>query len=208
MSETYYRPFDEKHRSEIVELKSRFITTITRACSVEQARAFIAAIREEMSDASHHVYAFRVGYGNSVTEGMSDDGEPSGTSGPPTLAVLRGTDFGDIVLVTTRYFGGTKLGTGGLVRAYSEAARNALSTLPIELKAPKVQFGLDVSYSLYERAKNLIQDYDGVINDEIFAGDVTIIVTLLQEKVNSFEAELTELSAGQIEPVLLATFDD
>src|SRR5690348_4882092 len=100
--------------------RSRFIATLGNAATVEAARGFIAEIRAEMPDASHHVYAFKVGYGSSVTEGLSDDGEPTGTAGPPVLAVLRGADIGDAALVVTRYFGGTKLGTGGLVRAYSD----------------------------------------------------------------------------------------
>src|SRR5512134_2891681 len=112
----YHRIPAGQHRTDIVVVNSRFITTIAPAAMPEDAKRFIASIRAEMPDASHHVYAFRAGYGNSVIEGMSDDGEPSGTAGPPTLAVLRGAGIGDIVLVTTRYFGGTKLGTGGLVR--------------------------------------------------------------------------------------------
>ena len=94
----YQRP-KKFFRTEIDVMKSRFITSIEQAKTVEDARKFIQQIRDEMSDASHHVYAFRVGYGNTITEGMSDDGEPSGTSGPPTLAVLRGSNLGDIVLV-------------------------------------------------------------------------------------------------------------
>ncbi len=97
--------------------------------TVDEAKAFLAAVRAEMPDANHHVYAYRVGFGNSVIEGMSDDGEPSGTSGPPVLAVLRGSGIGDVIVVVTRYFGGTKLGTGGLVRAYSEGARAGLESL-------------------------------------------------------------------------------
>ena len=96
---------------------------LAASTTVKEAKAFLAAVRAEMPDANHHVYAYRVGFGNSVIEGMSDDGEPSGTSGPPVLAVLRGSGIGDVIVVVTRYFGGTKLGTGGLVRAYSDAAR-------------------------------------------------------------------------------------
>ena len=205
--ERYYRP-SGIYRTEISVQNSRFITTINRATTADEARIFIQSIRDEMSDASHHVYAFRAGYGNTVTEGMSDDGEPSGTSGPPTLAVVRGSNLGDIVLVTTRYFGGTKLGTGGLVRAYSDSAKTALETLPTELKAPKTQSGVEVPYSLYEQVKNLIEAHRGTINDEVFAGDVTIIYTLFNEDVERFEAELTELSSGQIEPILLAELDN
>lgn len=203
----YFRP-SGKHRTEIVVQNSRFISTIERATTVDEARHFIQSIRDEMPDASHHVYAFKIGYGNSTTEGMSDDGEPSGTSGPPTLAVVRGSDLGDIVLVTTRYFGGTKLGTGGLVRAYSNSAKTALEILPIELKAPKTQLGMDLPYSLYEQVKNLIEKYGGTIDDEIFAGDVTVICTLLNDEISAFEAELTELSSGQIETILLAELDN
>jgi uncharacterized YigZ family protein len=205
--DTYYRP-KGIHRTEIIVQNSRFISTIGRAVSPDDARAFIHTIREEMPDASHHVYAFRAGYGNSITEGMSDDGEPSGTSGPPTLAILRGSDLGDIVLVTTRYFGGTKLGTGGLVRAYSDSAKTALESLATELKAPKTQLGMDLSYNIYEQAKNLIAAHQGVIDDEVFAGEITIICTLYNDNLSAFKAELTELSSGQIEPILLAELND
>jgi len=158
MSQKYYRPA-ARNRTEIEILRSRFITTLERTETTEEARHFISEIRGEMPDASHHVYAFRVGYGNSVIEGMSDDGEPSGTSGPPTLAVLRGSDIGDIAVVTTRYFGGTKLGTGGLVRAYTESAKEALATLALDQKAPKLQIGLDIAYSTYENVKRLVEEY-------------------------------------------------
>lgn len=203
---TYFRP-SERVRIEIIVINSRFITTIQRTDSVAKARQFIADVRSEMPDANHHVYAFRVGYGNSVTEGMSDDGEPSGTSGPPSLAVVKGTDIGDVALVTTRYFGGTKLGTGGLVRAYTEAAQMAFSQLKTELKAPKTQLGMDLPYSIYEQTKLLVESYDASVDDEIFAGDVTIIATLLQEDVSAFIAELAELSAGKVQPIVLAEYD-
>lgn len=205
--ETYQRP-KQTNRSEIIVTNSRFITTVSKATTVEEAREFIHQIRGEMPDASHHIYAFRVGYGNSVIEGMSDDGEPSGTSGPPTLAVLRGSNLGDTVLVTTRYFGGIKLGTGGLVRAYSESAKLALESVPTELKAPKFKIGIDIPYHLYEQVKLLLKTYNGIIEDEIFASDVTIIFTIFRESVGDFEAELTELSSGQIQTILLAELDD
>lgn len=203
----YYRPV-ARHRTEIEILRSRFITTVERATTAEEARAFIQTIRQEMPDASHHVYAFRAGYGNSVIEGMSDDGEPSGTSGPPTLAVLRGSDIGDIALVTTRYFGGMKLGTGGLVRAYTESAQEALASLPLDYKAPKVQIGVDIRYSAYENVKRLVDEYGGKIEDEDFAGDVSLIMMFLKEDFAPFQDALNELTAGQAEPILLATIDD
>ena len=193
----------EVHRTEIVVVNSRFITTIAPVASVEATKAFLAQIRGEMPDASHHVYAFRVGYGNSVTEGMSDDSEPSGTAGPPTLAVLRGTIIGDVIIVTTRYFGGTKLGTGGLVRAYSEAARTGLDSLKTELKIAKIVLGVDLPYPLYEQVKRLILQQNGAIDDESFTTDVSIIATFPANHVAPFEETLRELSAGQITPVVL-----
>ena len=207
MSSKYKRPA-ETHRTEIVVINSRFITTIARADTPEAARAFIHNIRTEMPDASHHVYAFRAGYGNSVIEGMSDDGEPAGTAGPPTLAVIRGTDIGDIVLVTTRYFGGTKLGIGGLVRAYTESAQTALNSLKTTLKTSKIQLGMDMAYTHFEVVKRLIANYEATIDDETFAGAVSLITTLLEEDVETFKAELTNLTSGQVEPILLARLED
>jgi uncharacterized YigZ family protein len=156
-----------------------------------------------MPDASHHVYAFRIGYGNSVIEGMSDDGEPSGTAGPPTLAVLRGTKLGDILVVTSRYFGGTKLGTGGLVRAYSDAARHALTTLKTEQKIPKKILGIELPYSLYEIVKRLVAQHHGTIQDETFAADVTMLVRFPVDDIPTFTAALTQISAGRLTPIIL-----
>ncbi len=192
------------HRTQTEVAKSRFIASSNRAETADEAKAFIAQIRAEMPDASHHVYAFRAGFGQSVIEGMSDDGEPSGTSGPPVLAVLRGSGIGDLVMVITRYFGGTKLGTGGLVRAYTEAAHININSMPTELKIEKRLLGIDVPYSLYEQVKRLIAAHQGVIQDETFMADVSIIVTFALKDVPAFTADLTELSAGKIHPI---TFD-
>ncbi|WP_162910067.1 YigZ family protein [Aggregatilinea lenta] len=193
----------ETTRVETVVVNSRFIATAARATSVEEAKAFIQSIRNEMPDASHHVYAFKVGYGGSVIEGMSDDGEPSGTSGPPTLTVLRGADLGDTVIVVTRYFGGTKLGTGGLVRAYSGAAKQVLAALPVELKIPKTTVGISVAYTHYERLKLLLAEHQAAIENEEFAVDVTVYAVLPSNQLESLSNALTELTSGQVVPVVL-----
>jgi uncharacterized YigZ family protein len=193
----------ENHRVEIVVVNSRFITTIDRVNTVAEAKAFLSGIRAEMPDASHHVHAYRVGYGNSVIESVSDDGEPSGTAGPPVLAVLRGSDIGDIIIVVTRYFGGTKLGTGGLVRAYGDAAREGLKTLKTEEKIEKKLLGIETTYSLYEQIKRLIAHHNGVIDDEDFAGQVTLMAIFPVDDIEAFTADLTELSAGRTAPIIL-----
>lgn len=195
-------------RLENVVVNSRFIATIGRADSVDVAKAFIQAIRDEMPDATHHVYAFKVGYGGSVTEGMSDDGEPSGTSGPPVLAVLRGADLGDVVIVVTRYFGGTKLGTGGLVRAYGGAAKDAVAALPVELKVEKRLVGITVAYTYYERLKLLLADHRAEIEDEEFEADVTIYARLPLDQLEPLRAAVQNLTAGQVSPVVLGPVDD
>jgi uncharacterized YigZ family protein len=189
-------------RIEYVVSNSRFIGTIGRADTVDDARAFIQAVRDEMPDASHHVYAFIIGYGASVIEGMSDDGEPSGTSGPPTLAVLRGADVGDVVVVITRYFGGTKLGTGGLVRAYSQTTREAIASLETELKINRITAGVEVPYALYERVKLLFEEYEITVTDEDFAADVAIMLEIPEHHLDPFRDALQELSAGQVEPTI------
>ncbi len=171
--------------------------------STDEAKEFLADIRAEMPSASHHVYAFRVGYGSSVTEGMSDAGEPSGTAGPPTLAVLRGTQIGDIAIVTTRYFGGTKLGKGGLVRAYTQSAQTGLAQLKTRLKIATVTLGIEITYSLYESVKRLISAHSGDIIDEDFTGEITLTVILPTIERSALNHALAELSAGKIIPVVL-----
>ncbi len=202
MSDGYLIP-TQTHRVTTAVSNSRFITTISYVSTVDEAKAFLAAVRTEMPDANHHVYAFRVGFGNSVIEGMSDDGEPSGTSGPPVLAVLRGSDVGDVIVVVTRYFGGTLLGTGGLVRAYGDDAREGLATLPTERKIEKSTLGIELSYHFFDQVKRLIAQYDGVLDEESFAAEVTIIASFPVDCVAGFSAALIELTAGSVQPIIL-----
>ena len=193
----------EPLRSEIIIKKSRFLTTVRYAATVAQAREAIARLRAEMPAANHHVYAFRIGFDKTVTEGMSDDGEPKGTAGPPTLAVVRGSDVGDIVLVTTRFFGGIKLGTGGLVRAYTESAQEALSQLKTELKVERQLVGIETPYSLYKTVKLLIASHNGVTVEETFEAEVLVIARFIVSDLQRFSAVLQERTAGQVSPVPL-----
>lgn len=199
---TSYKVPKQTTRIEYRVSNSRFIGTIGRADTVEKAKTFIQDIRREMPDATHHVYAFIIGYGASVIEGMSDDGEPSGTSGPPTLAVLRGASIGDVVIVITRYFGGTKLGTGGLVHAYGQTTREAIAALEIEEKVLRKTIGLDVPYHLYERVKRLLNDYKIELVEEEFGTDVLMVLRIPEANLPSFTETMLNLSAGQMQPTL------
>jgi uncharacterized YigZ family protein len=187
-------------RTETTVANSRFIATVALVESVEAARQFLDDIRAEMPDANHHVYAYRIGYGNSTIEGMSDDGEPTGTAGPPTLSVLRGTKLGDVIIVITRYFGGTKLGTGGLVRAYTEAAHIAFNTLEVTEKIEKALVRIVLPYSYYEQIKRLIASHQGHLQAEQFEAEVSLIIEFPRRQLERFSADLRDLTAGQVQP--------
>ncbi len=193
----------ETARIETEVNKSRFIATIGFAETVPAAREFIANVRAGFPDASSHIYAFKIGYGASITEGVSDGGEPAGTAGPPVLAVIKGADLGDVVITVTRYFGGIKLGTGGLVRAFGDAAREALVALPVRQKIALKQIGLTFAYPLYERVKLLAKAHNAVIDAEEFAGEITVYLTLPVDDYAAFAAAVTDLSNGHVQPIEL-----
>lgn len=189
----------EETRIEMYVSNSRFIATAARADTVAEAKAFIRHIRQEHAKATHNVHAFIVGYGSSITEGRHDDGEPNGTAGRPVLAVLRGSGLGDTVVVVTRYFGGTKLGTGGLVRAYSDAARAVLEQTPRIEKVERQEVHFSVPYTHYEQTKRLIKEYNGKVTQEEFAADVLLHLNLAAEEVEPFARAVSELTAGLVE---------
>lgn len=195
----------EEARVEIKVKNSRFIASAAPVFSVDEAKAFVARIKSEFSDASHNVPAYQVGFGPSTIAHCSDDGEPSGTSGRPALAVLQGSGFGDIAVVVTRYFGGTKLGTGGLVRAYGDAVRELLAVLPRAEKVPTHTVMLSLPYSLYEQLKLLVAEWNGRLLDEVFAADITLTIQFTVERFDGFQDALRELSHGSLEAVIVET---
>lgn len=186
-------------RAEIRVLNSRFIASMAPAFTVEEAREFIQQIRVEFSDASHNVPAFVIGHGESITTHCNDAGEPSGTAGRPMLAVLQGSGLGDVVVVVTRYFGGTKLGTGGLVRAYSDAVRAVLEITPRAIKTPADTVMLAIPYNLLERVRRLLTQHHGELLDETFAADITLTTRFTPDDLPGFQAGLSELSNGAIQ---------
>lgn len=203
-----YRIPAKKTRTEIQVSNSRFIASAAPVFSVEEAKAFIHEVRHEFSDASHHVPAFLIGYGQSVMAHCSDDGEPSGTAGRPALAVLQGSGLGDIAVIVTRYFGGTKLGTGGLVRAYTDAVKAVLEILPLAEKVPTHNAMLVIPYTLYEQTKLMIQDHLGKILDEEFGAEITITIQFMVEHFERFNLKLLELSRGRIQAEIFESNPD
>lgn len=197
MSSHYPIPAGES-RIELQVKNSRFIGRAAYTPTVDAARAFIEQVKTEEPGHSHAVYAFAVGHGATVTHGMSDAGEPSGTAGRPALAVVNGSHLGDVTVVIVRYFGGTKLGTGGLVKAYTESAQLALAELPVTEKVERRRVQITVPYSLYEPCRRLVEAHQGQVEAEDFTTEVTMQLTFSVDDLPAFEAELAELTGGQV----------
>jgi uncharacterized YigZ family protein len=185
--------------TEFTDQNSRFITNAAPAFSVEEAQAFISRIKDKYPDASHHVPVYLIGHSASTVAHCSDAGEPSGTAGRPALAVLQGSGLGDVVMVITRYFGGTKLGTGGLVRAYSDSVRLALESLPLAKKVATTTVMFVIPYHLYEQTRLLINHHVGKIKDEAFGADVTMTVMIDNDFIELFTSKMVSLTNGGIQ---------
>ena len=182
--------------SETLVKKSRFIAEIFPVKNQRDVRALLKTQKQKYADSSHVIHAFALGK-NAEIMGMSDDGEPAGTAGRPVLAVLKGSGCTDILLTVTRYFGGTLLGTGGLVKAYTEAAQSVLSLAHTEVFAEREEFDLRLSYEDYETCKRLLKKFGVKVTAEDFAENVHIsgcIETALKE---DFERELRDSLGGK-----------
>ncbi len=191
--------------AEIRVANSRFIASLSPAASVEEARAYISAIKEKYADATHNVPVFLIGHGDSVTAHCSDDGEPSGTAGRPALAVLQGSGLGDVVVVITRYFGGTKLGTGGLVRAYSDSVRAVLEKVERSVRVMTDTVMVAFPYTYLERMRRLVTGCDGMILSEDFMADVTLTARFRVENTPAFQAQVAEMTAGSVAAGIVVT---
>ena len=190
-----YRVLLSGGEGEIVEKKSRFISTIRKCETEEEAVAFIEEMKKKYWDARHNCSAFIIGSRGELTR-CSDDGEPSGTAGRPMLEVLTGSGIRNIAVVVTRYFGGTLLGTGGLVRAYTRSAKDALDAAGRSVVRRWVDTAVPCPYALFERVKLEVEACGGVLGETEYAADVTVHALLPEEAVESFRARITELTAG------------
>lgn len=207
MSKPYLVPLTEIRREQTV-VNSRFIATLAPAFSIDEARAFMKRIREEFADASHNVPVYIIGGGNTVTEYFSDDGEPSGTSGKPALTVLRGSGLGDAVLVVTRYFGGTLLGTGGLVKAYTEATQSVVNAVERGQRVPVHVVMAAIPYNLLERLRLLVSKNHGKVLGEDYAGDITMSIQFPVDNFEAFQKDMREISAGRIQAEVIETKEE
>ena len=196
MSDRYFIPA-ESTVAEVEVKRSRFRATVGPAPDVDAAKAFIQQIRDADPDATHHCWAYLVGPpGSSDRVGMSDDGEPHGTAGRPMLHVLSHSDLGDVVAVVTRWYGGTKLGAGGLVRAYSDATREAIDAVPREEKVDRMTTTLTIPYALIDPLRRMLGDHEAEILDEVYTDAVELSVQLPRTNHDAFVSHVGDLSNG------------
>ncbi len=200
----YLIPAIEK-RTQLVIKNSRFIATVAPVFTIEQAREFTTRIRNEFMDASHHVPAYIIGNGQSTIMHCSDNGEPSGTAGKPILSVIKGSGLGDIAIVVTRYYGGTKLGTGGLVQAYGDSAKAVLVDLPRAQKIWVHTVFLSIPYNWIDRVRLKVKLHRGLILDETFTTDVGLILQFPVNFYPAFEKEIIDSSNGKLVPFIYET---
>ena len=186
--------------SEFVEKRSRFIGHIWPVETEEEAQAHIKAMKSQYYDARHNCWCYLIG--DNIVR-YSDDGEPQGTAGQPMLKVFQRENVTNVCCVVTRYFGGILLGAGGLTRAYSKSAKDALSAAGAATMGLWRQVRLHCGYSLLERVKLEIDALGGLIDDTEYGADVVVIASMPEDGDEKLQSRLTELSAGEIELQIL-----
>lgn len=201
MTEAYLVPNlapDEIHREEDVVRRSRFIVSMARVSSTEEAKAFIERIRAEHPTATHNCWAFNAGAPEDTAQvGASDDGEPQGTAGRPMLTVLLHSGVGEIAAVVTRYFGGTLLGTGGLVRAYQGSVKQGLDSLPVVLREDMQRFVVSIEPHQVSDFQHFLAEAKGRVVTSDFRFDATFEVEVPKPHAQSFADRMMEVTAGE-----------
>ena len=198
--DSYIIPFAEAE-AEMVEKRSRFIGHIWRVESEEEARACIEQTKKKHYDARHNCWCYVIREGSILR--YSDDGEPQGTAGQPMLNVFVREEVTNVCCVVTRYFGGILLGAGGLTRAYGGTAKLALDAAGICRMRLWAVLAVPCTYPMYERMRILIEQSGGIITDADFGADIVLTVTIPAEDVTALQDKITELSAGQLEVLLI-----
>lgn len=182
--------------TEVIQ-RSRFLTVLAHAPDAEAAHHFVQSLRDEHPDATHHCWAFVAGPpGSTASVGMSDDGEPHGTAGRPMLTTLLHSGVGEVVAVSVRWYGGTKLGTGGLARAYSGGVKAALGELQVESKIERARLEIVVGYAHVDALQRLLDSMDALQVDERYGGEVRYQVDLPEMRMAAFERALADLTQG------------
>lgn len=192
-----YRTIKEDNQHEIEIKKSRFICFLKRIETEDQAKAFIQQIKKEHWKANHNCSAFVLGDRNEIQR-SSDDGEPSGTAGVPMLEVLKKNDLINVCAVVTRYFGGTKLGAGGLIRAYSGSVAQAIAATGIVEGRLQQEVFVQLDYPNWGKMENFITNEQLAVKDTQFTDHVVVTCMVDEDQISNFEAQVTDLLNGQV----------
>lgn len=192
-----YKTIETESTGELVEKKSRFIAYITPAVSEEEAYAFVERIKKKHYDARHNCFAFSVGTEMPLLR-FSDDGEPQGTAGKPILEVITGADLTNICIVVTRYFGGTLLGTGGLVRAYTEASKIGLANNRIIIRKQVQDAEFTCDYTDFGKLQYLLASMEIPIMDTSYENRVTVKLQIPADMVLTLEKHITETTSARV----------
>lgn len=200
-----YTTVEGRAEAEIVEKKSRFIASVAHVETEEEAVAFIEEVRTANRLARHNVYAYVLREGGRMR--YSDDGEPQKTAGLPTLEVIRHAGLSDVAVVTTRYFGGILLGTGGLVRAYTQAAQAGLEAAQLVAYSRCVDMEVELLYPFYEQALRIVEASGAKVLESAFSDKVTLSLRMLEESAPSLREKLVELTRAGAAIVESEPFD-
>lgn len=191
-----YKTIARRCEARFIEKKSEFIGYLCPVQTEEQAVAFIEKIRAMHRKATHNCYAYILRENNAARH--SDDGEPGGTAGVPIYEVLRKEGLTDVCCVVTRYFGGVLLGAGGLVRAYTKGAKDAVDAAQIKCMAEAVKLAVTVDYGLYGRLAQVFADFDARVEDERFADNVRIVLHIRAENSQKLTDKLVDVCNGAV----------
>jgi uncharacterized YigZ family protein len=196
-----YRVPASQHETELVIDRSRFRCTLTRAATPDAAQQFVRSLQLQHPEATHHCWAFVAGPPGSTSHiGLSDDGEPHGTAGRPMLTVLLHADVGEIAAVVTRWYGGVKLGTGGLARAYGGAVQQALATLPLTWRVERVRASFAVDYAALTPVRQLLESLEAIIEEEEYSDVVAFTIALPREQADALAQGLADRTRGRSTP--------
>lgn len=197
MSDQYPVPEAAVEVEEVIR-RSRFLTTVGRAASRDEAMAFVRRVKDRFPGATHHCWAFNAGGPSSTAQvGMSDDGEPRGTAGRPMLKVLLHSGVGEVVAVCARYYGGVKLGTGGLARAYASGVKRALEACATIEKVERVPISVRVTYDAADNVERVFTALDAIVTGREFAADVRYRVLIPAGRRSELATGVADATAGR-----------
>lgn len=191
-----YKTILNQAEAEIIEKKSRFISTVRPVKDEDEARAFIDEMKKKYWNATHNVFAYQIGDRNEIQR-CSDDGEPQGTAGKPVLDVLAGEDIKNTAIVVTRYFGGTLLGTGGLVRAYGKSAKEGILSAGIAEMVLYRKFSIVTDYPTSGKIQYEILQDGHIIHDTVYTENVEFIVLTEADFADGFNSKMIDVSNGK-----------